>query len=93
MQVKNKATGETEYLRHGPATDAVTAGTHEFVNVEDDGSDKAVNAAFEAIEAFANGGKLDAMSKDELIAEASVRGVIVKPTDTKAEIIKAIEAK
>lgn len=37
MQVRNKKTGEIETLRHGPATDAVTAGTHEFVNMEDDG--------------------------------------------------------
>ena len=93
MQVKNQATGEVEFMRHGPATDAVTAGTHEFVNVEDDGSDKAVNAAFEAIEALADEAKLDSMSKEELIAEAAARGVMVKPTDTKAEIIKAIESK
>lgn len=30
MRLKNKATGEIEFLRHGPAVDAVTAGTHEF---------------------------------------------------------------
>ena len=35
MQVKNKETGEIEFMRHGPATDAVTAGTHEFVNVQE----------------------------------------------------------
>ena len=32
MKLRNKETGGIEYLRHGPATDAVTAGTHEFVN-------------------------------------------------------------
>jgi hypothetical protein len=36
---------------------------------------------------------LDAMTKDELLAEAKKRNVEVKATDTKAEIIKAIEAK
>lgn len=36
---------------------------------------------------------LDKMSKDELLAEAERRGVEVKPSDTKAEIIKALEAK
>lgn len=43
MQVRNKETGEVETLRHGPATDAVTAGTHEFVNVavDDDGLNEA----------------------------------------------------
>lgn len=37
MLVKNKKSGETETMRHGPAMDAVEAGTHEFVNVEADG--------------------------------------------------------
>lgn len=37
MLVKNKETGEIETLRHGPATDAVEAGTHEFVNLDEDG--------------------------------------------------------
>lgn len=43
MKVKNKKTGEIEFLRHGPATDAVTAGTHEFVSdeAEVDGQDDA----------------------------------------------------
>lgn len=40
MQVKNKSTGEIEFLRHGPATDAVTAGTHAFVNVDEDDKPK-----------------------------------------------------
>lgn len=35
MLVRNKETGEVETLRHGPATDAVTAGTHAFVNLDD----------------------------------------------------------
>ncbi len=39
MQVRNKETGEVETLRHGPATDAVTAGTHEFVNIKQDDDD------------------------------------------------------
>lgn len=37
MLVKNKKSGEVENMRHGPATDAVSAGTHEFVNLGDDG--------------------------------------------------------
>ena len=36
---------------------------------------------------------LDAMTKDELLAEAKKRNVEVKATDTKAEIIKVLEAK
>ncbi|CAD7036436.1 hypothetical protein RHAB21_02524 [Pseudorhizobium halotolerans] len=32
MHVRNKKTGEVEAMRHGPATQAVDAGTHEFVN-------------------------------------------------------------
>jgi hypothetical protein len=40
MQVKNVKTGEVETLRHGPAVDAVTAGTHEFVNVDEKGKPK-----------------------------------------------------
>lgn len=41
MQVRNKETGEIETMRHGPATDAVTAGTHVFVNVDEEGKPKA----------------------------------------------------
>ena len=44
--------------------------------------------------AGAGGGEtvdLDKMTKDELLAEAERRGVEVKPSDTKAEIIKALE--
>jgi hypothetical protein len=37
MLVKNKKSGDIETLRHGPATDAVSAGTHEFVNVDEKG--------------------------------------------------------
>lgn len=40
MQVRNKKSGEIETMRHGPATDAVNAGTHEFVSVDDDGKPK-----------------------------------------------------
>lgn len=40
MQVRNKKSGEIEALRHGPATDAVNAGTHEFVSVTDNGEPK-----------------------------------------------------
>lgn len=39
MKVRNIETGEVETLRHGPATEAVNAGTHEFVN--DDPADDA----------------------------------------------------
>lgn len=35
MQVKNLKTGEFENMRHGPATDAVTAGTHVFINLDE----------------------------------------------------------
>ncbi len=35
---------------------------------------------------------LDAMTKDELIAEAEKRGVPVKSSDTKAEILAALKA-
>ncbi|HEV7293093.1 MAG TPA: hypothetical protein VGN79_12310 [Devosia sp.] len=41
MLLKNKKSGEVETMRHGPATDAVGAGTHEFVNVDGDGKVKA----------------------------------------------------
>lgn len=37
MLVKNKKSGDIETLRHGPATDAVAAGTHEFVNLDEKG--------------------------------------------------------
>lgn len=35
---------------------------------------------------------LEAKSKDELLAEAASRGLTVKPSDTKAEIISALLA-
>ncbi|WP_158001956.1 hypothetical protein [Pseudorhizobium pelagicum] len=35
MHVRNKKTAEVETMRHGPATEAVTAGTHEFVNLNE----------------------------------------------------------
>ena len=35
---------------------------------------------------------LDAMTKDELIAEAAKRGVEVKSSDTKAEILATLKA-
>ncbi|TFF20814.1 hypothetical protein E3C22_18170 [Jiella endophytica] len=38
------------------------------------------------------GADLDAMTKDELIAEAERRGVTVKASDTKAEILAALKA-
>ena len=47
MLVKSKATGEVESMRHGPATDAVTAGTHSFVNVDEKGKPKAEKAKAE----------------------------------------------
>ncbi len=37
MLVKNLKTGNVETMRHGPATSAVEAGTHEFVNLDEDG--------------------------------------------------------
>lgn len=37
MLVKNKKSGDIETLRHGPATDAVAAGTHEFANLDEKG--------------------------------------------------------
>ncbi|MBU1313607.1 MAG: hypothetical protein KJ947_11585 [Alphaproteobacteria bacterium] len=37
MMLRNKTTGEIEHLRYGPATNAVSAGTHEFVNVDESG--------------------------------------------------------
>lgn len=45
MQVRNKTTGAVETLRHGPATDAVTAGTHEFVNIDADGDERKTDKA------------------------------------------------
>lgn len=50
MQVKNRETGEIEFMRHGPATDAVTAGTHEFVNDDPEGEAGAPEAAAGASE-------------------------------------------
>jgi len=44
MQVRNKKSGEIETMRHGPATAAVEAGTHEFVNLDADGKPKADKA-------------------------------------------------
>ncbi|MCW4114747.1 hypothetical protein NPA31_007195 [Aurantimonas sp. MSK8Z-1] len=35
---------------------------------------------------------LDAMTKDELVAEAAARGVEVKSSDTKADIFAALKA-
>ena len=40
MYVKNLKTGDIETLSHGPATDAVSAGTHEFVNLDEAGKEK-----------------------------------------------------
>ena len=40
MHLKNVATGEIETMRHGPATDAITAGTHEAVNLDEKGISK-----------------------------------------------------
>ncbi|MBX5015947.1 hypothetical protein [Rhizobium lentis] len=40
MQVRNLETGEVESMRHGPATDAVNAGTHEFVSLDEKGEVK-----------------------------------------------------
>lgn len=37
MHVRNKKTGDVETMRHGPATQAVAAGTHEFVNLDENG--------------------------------------------------------
>lgn len=37
MLVKNMKSGEIETMRHGPATAAVSAGTHQFVNLDDKG--------------------------------------------------------
>lgn len=41
MLVKNESTGKTEAMRHGPATAAVAAGTHSFVNLDEAGKVKA----------------------------------------------------
>lgn len=83
MQLRNKSTGEIEAMRHGPAVAAVSAGTHEHVNLADgpDGEDDADAAA-----------DLDGMTKDELLAEAERRGVTVQSSDTKAKIVEVIRA-
>jgi len=86
MLVKNKKSGEVEAMRHGPAVDAVTAGTHEFVNLKEGTADGQQTGGEQAVD-------LDKMTKDELVAEAEKRGVEVKASDTKADIIKALEAK
>lgn len=83
MLVKNIETNVTESLRYGPAMDAVTAGTHTIVN----GHAVGASASSEAK------ASLDALTKDELLAKAKERGVEVKASDTKADIIKALEAK
>jgi hypothetical protein len=44
MQVRNKKSGEIEAMRHGPATAAVNAGTHEFVSMGADGKPKTEKA-------------------------------------------------
>lgn len=43
MQVKNKK-GEIETMRYGPAMAAVEAGTHEIVNLDENGKPKAEKA-------------------------------------------------
>ncbi|NDV88797.1 hypothetical protein GTW51_19050 [Aurantimonas aggregata] len=91
MQVKNKKSGEVETMRYGAAAAAVSAGTHKHVNVD---ADKAVaDPSVQSQDSSGNGSAdLSAMTKDELVAEAEKRGVEVKAGDTKAEIIKALEA-
>lgn len=37
MHVRNKDTGEVETMRHGPASQAVDAGTHVFINLDEKG--------------------------------------------------------
>ena len=37
MHVRNKKTGALETMRHGPATRAVQAGTHDFANLDEKG--------------------------------------------------------
>lgn len=83
MLVKNKASGAVETLRYGAAMEAVAAGTHEIVTEDT----VVLTADTDA------GRDLDKMTKDELLAEAERRGVEVKASDTKAEIVKALEAK
>lgn len=85
MLVKNKASGEVETLRYSAAMDAVDAGTHEIVTEGTAGSAADADPV--------SGRDLDKMSKDELLAEAARRGVEVKVSESKADIIKAIEAK
>lgn len=88
MQVKNKQTGAVEFMRHGPATDAVTAGTHEFVNDEPGTVQQPASDA----DASTKDADLGAMTKDELLAEAAKRGIDIKAGATKAEIVDALSA-
>lgn len=92
MLVKNKQSGDIETMRYGAAADAVSAGTHEHVNVD---PGKPVDDPSAETQGSSDDGSADlsAMSKEELVAEAERRGVKVKAGDTKAEIIAAIEAK
>ena len=83
MLVKNKK-GEVEAMRYDVAMAAVNAGTHEIVNVDPSNPD--VDVAGE------ESPDLDAMTKEELLAEAQSRGVDVKASDTKAEILAALKA-
>jgi hypothetical protein len=78
MQVRNNETGKIETMRFGPAQDAVSAGTHTIVNVDESGKPKRVLT-------------LGEMSKDQLLATATKRGVEVSPSATKAEILAALQ--
>ncbi len=89
MQVRNKETGEIETLRHGPATDAVTAGTHDFVNLDGGGDPKIVP---EKKADHEGNPSLDAMTKDQLVALAKERNVTVASDATKADILAALKA-
>jgi len=87
MQVKDKKSGDVETLRYSAAIDAVTAGTHEFVNTAD--TDNPSEASSET----APGGEVsEKMTKEELLAIAAERGVEIDPAKTKAEIVAAINA-
>jgi hypothetical protein len=78
MLVKNKKSGEVEAMRHGPATDAVTAGTHTFANVE-------TNDKGEQVLKADNAKKLAAADLAEVAAAPAVRDVPNAPATPAAK--------
>lgn len=91
MQVRNISTGAIETLRHGPAVAAVSAGTHEHVNLDPATVVEDPKVSSEAPSKHPEG-DIDRMSKDELVTLAGVRGIDVKAGDTKADILAALKA-